>query len=57
MYLIIVDYYSQFIEEAKLSRMTTEEVITHSKSVLARHGIPEEVITDNGLQFDSRAFS
>ena len=31
-------------KEAKLNRMT------------ARHGIPEEVTTDNGPQFDSRAF-
>ena len=36
--------------------MTAEEVIKHCKSVFATHGIPEEVITDNGLQFDSRTF-
>ena len=55
-YLIIVDYYSRFIEVARLTRMTAEEVIRHCKSVFARHGIPERVITDNGPQFDSSAF-
>ena len=55
-YLIIVDYYSQFIEVEKLSRLTTEEVIRHCKSMFARHGIPEVVISDNGPQFDFGAF-
>ena len=36
--------------------MTAEVVIRHCKSVFARHGIPEEDITDNGPQLDSRAF-
>ena len=55
-YLIIIDCYSQFIEVAKLNRMTAKEAIRHCKNVFARHGIPEEVITNNGPQFDSRAF-
>ncbi len=55
-YLLIVDYYSRFIEVAKLSRTTAEEVITHTKSISARHGIPETVVSDNGPQFASEAF-
>ena len=47
-YLLIVDYYSRYIEVAKLSRTTAAEVITHIKSIFARHGIPEMVISDNG---------
>lgn len=56
MYLIIIDYYSRFIEVAKLDRATAIQVVTHCKSVFARHGIPEEVVTDNGSQFDSNVF-
>ena len=56
-YLLIVDYYSRYIEVAKLNHSTAEEVILHCKSIFARHGIPEEVITDNGPQFIAELFS
>ena len=42
-YLIIIDYYSRYIEIAKLNRTTAGEVVTHCKSIFARHGIPEVV--------------
>ena len=50
-YLLVVDYYSRYIEIARLSRPTTAEVVTHLKSIFARHGI-----TDNGPQYSSREF-
>ena len=56
-YLLIVDYYSRYIEIAKLSCLTSTEVIMHIKSIFARHGILEKVILDNGPQFSSREFS
>jgi transposase InsO family protein len=55
-YLLIVDYYSRFIEVAKLNPSTAAEVITHMKSIFARHGIPETVVSDNGPQFSSKMF-
>ena len=55
MYLLIVDYYSRYIEKAHLRGVTAEEVITHTKSVFARHGILEVIILDNGPQFASAA--
>ena len=54
-YLIIMDYYSKFIEIAKLDRATAAAVIQHCKNIFLRHGIPEEVVMDNGSQFDSNA--
>ena len=33
-YLIIVDYYSRYIEVARLDRMTPEGVILHCKSIM-----------------------
>ena len=56
-YLLVVDYYSWFIEIAKLSALTSEEVVQYCKSIFARHGIPEEVITDNGPQFVAQWFA
>ena len=47
-YLLIVDYYSRYIEIALLNRLTSEEVVAHCQSIFARHGIPEQVVSDNG---------
>ena len=55
-YLLIVDYYSRYIEIAKLTHATASEVIRHSKSIFARHGIPEVVFSDNGPQYSSEAY-
>ena len=55
-YLLVVDYYSRYIEIARLNRSTAEEVITHTKSIFARHGIPEVVMSNNGPQFSPGAF-
>ena len=55
-YLLVVDFYSRYIEVALLNRLHAEEVITHAKSIFARHGIPEVVISDNGPQFSAKAF-
>ncbi len=37
---MIVDYYSRYMEIARLKQTTTEEVMQHTKSIFARHGIP-----------------
>ena len=50
-YLLIVDSYSHFIEIAHLSNITSQTVIMHTKSILARHGIPRTVKSDNGPQY------
>ena len=55
-YLLIVDYYSRYIEIAKLSRTTADDIINHTKSIFARHGIPDVVYSDNGPQFRSEAY-
>ena len=50
-YLLTVDYFSKFPEITRLSDTTSHGVITGLKSVFARHGIPDVVISDNGLQY------
>ena len=55
-YVIIVDYHSRFFEVAKLPDTKSITVITHVKSAFARHGIPSEVISDNGPQYSSKEF-
>ena len=55
-YLLVVDYFSRFIEIARLNQTTTSEVTNHLKSIFARHGIPETLISDNGPQYASHQF-
>ena len=56
-YLLTIDYYSRWIEIAKLHNMSSEEVVFHTRSVFAQHGIPEMVISDNGPQFASDTYA
>ena len=45
-----------FFEIAKLPNTTAKPVIRHTKSILARHGIPNVIKSDNGPQFASDEF-
>ena len=47
-YLIIVDYFSRYLEIIKLGSTTSLAVIGVMKEAFARHGIPEIVRSDNG---------
>lgn len=56
-WLIVVDYYSRYPELVRLSSLTGAAVVNHCKSLFARHGIPEVVISDNGPQFSKTCHS
>ena len=57
-YLVMVDHYSDFFELDPLYRNTSANtVIRAMKRQFARHGIPDECITDNGPQFESHEYS
>ncbi|KXJ12138.1 Uncharacterized protein K02A2.6 [Exaiptasia diaphana] len=50
-YLLLADYFSKFPVIRKLN------IINHLKSIFAEHGIPEELVTDNGPQYSSNEFA
>ncbi|UYV63076.1 hypothetical protein LAZ67_2003063, partial [Cordylochernes scorpioides] len=50
-YLVVIDYYSRFPEMIQLDRLTANVVVRSCKSIFARHGVPETVVSDNGTQF------
>ncbi|KAI8511855.1 hypothetical protein Bbelb_109550 [Branchiostoma belcheri] len=56
-FILIVDYYSKYIEFHKLERTRSTDVIIKLKKTFATHGIPEEVISDNGPQYASEEFA
>ena len=53
----MVDYASSYVEIAKLAATTSPDVILHMRSIFARHGIPETVVSDNGPQYASYEFA
>nr|XP_054749950.1 uncharacterized protein K02A2.6-like [Lytechinus pictus] len=55
-FLIVVDYYSRWIEIKQLQGQTTAAVISSLKEIFATHGIPDLVVTDNGPQFANENF-
>lgn len=55
-FLLCVDYFSKFPELMKLKDTTSHRVILAIKSMFARHGIPDVLISDNGPQYASADF-
>ena len=55
-YLLSVCYRSKFLEAAKLESLTSGAVIEELKRQFGVHGIPAEVVSDNGSQFSSLEF-
>jgi hypothetical protein len=55
-YLLCVDYYSKYPEIALLPSLSSASTISAFKSMFARHGIPMEVVSDNGPQFACASF-
>ena len=54
--LIVVDYYSNYIEVARLTSMTSRSMIRELQIIFSRFGIPDTLVTDNGPQFSSAEF-
>ena len=55
-FLVVVDSTSNYPEVAKLEDLSSTNTTSHMKSIMARHGLPSVVVSDNGLQFSSREF-
>ena len=58
--MVVVDYYSRYLELVYVPDLTSRTVIAKLKSIYARWGVPEILIIDNGPPFfseDFRSFS
>lgn len=56
-FLLCVDYFSKYIEVKRLRDTTSCGVIREMKSIFARHGIADIIVSDNGPQYASAEFS
>ena len=54
--LVVVDYYSRFLEVAILKSTTSAKIIEAITPMFARFGVPFSLRTDNGPQFVSEEF-
>ena len=55
--LVMVDYYSNFIEVARITSTTSRSIVKELKETFARYGVPDILVTDNGPQFASAEFA
>ena len=54
---VIMDCYSRFPEVEILTSISANSVIPRLDSVFARHGVPSQIISDNGPPFRSHEFN
>ncbi|KAK9889146.1 hypothetical protein WA026_004416 [Henosepilachna vigintioctopunctata] len=55
-FLIVIDAYSKWLEIFPLNSITSKITIEMLRSLLARFGLPRQVVTDNGATFTSTEF-
>ena len=53
-YLVVVDYFSRYVEVQSLRSTTSASVVTALKAIFACHGILSTFVSDSGPQFDSQ---
>ena len=55
-FFIVVDAHSKWAEVVEMSQTTTAKTIEALRRLFAIHGIPEQIVSDNGPQFTSADF-
>ena len=55
-FLLIVDSFSKWLEILPMNSTTTGATIKAVRTLFARYGLPQQVVTDNGPQFISDEF-
>jgi hypothetical protein len=56
-YVVVVDYYSRYIELMELRSKTTNDVINALRTIFSRHGVPLTVFSDNGPCYAAAEFA
>ena len=51
--IVVVDYFTKWVEAEPTENVTSKDVIKFLINVFARHGVPQVITTDNGVQFTS----
>ena len=51
MWMLLIDAYSKWPEVHVMESTTIETVTKHLQQIFATHGIPHQIVSDNGPQF------
>jgi len=54
-YVVLVDYYWNFVEVQEVADMTSPTIIQFFKEQYSRHRIPDVPVSDNGPQLCSKS--
>ncbi|VFR03159.1 unnamed protein product [Cuscuta campestris] len=59
MYLVVaIDYFTKWVEATPVPTITEEQMRKFvSKQIVCRFGMPQQIITDNGTQFEAKGFN
>ena len=57
MWLIVVDAHRKWPEVLKMNSTSVKKTIEYLRTLFAHHGVPEQLVSDNGPQFTSEEFS
>ena len=56
-YVIVIDYTTKFFDLNVMPNVESDTVITNLKSIFAKYGIPQTVVSDNGPEYSSKEFA
>ena len=56
-YLLLVDAHSKWPEIVEKSSTTAQKTIAELRNIFATHGLPQQLVSDNGPQFVSDEFA
>ncbi|XP_038064022.1 uncharacterized protein K02A2.6-like [Patiria miniata] len=56
MFLVVVDAHSKWPEVIQTTTATSSQTIDILRGIFAQHGVPEQLVSDNGPQFKSEEF-
>ena len=57
MFLIAVDAHSKWPEVILMKSTTSEKTVSVLRTIFARNGLPEQIVSDNGPQFTSEEYN
>ena len=50
-YLVVVDSFTKWFEVVPMKSTTASRTVEELRKLFAQHGLPEELVSDNGPQF------
>ena len=57
MWMIVVDAFSKWPEVIPMAAVTTLAMVENLRHIFAQHGLPDQLVSDNGPQFTSSEFT